>query len=145
MGADIHGIFQRHDGASKTWQDIESTYEQDRHYFLFGILADARGDGPPIAEPRGLPEGFELVDGEYHPISDLKFMDPRRRGWHEDGEPLVVWMGDHSRSWLTGEEMLKWYESANEEEKESVAYFFDEVARLAAEHGQIRFVFGVDS
>jgi len=145
MGCDIHGVFQRRDEESKTWQDVESVYKQDRHYFLFGVLADVRGDGPPISEPRGLPEDFEIVDGEDHPISDLKFMDPRRRGWHEANEPLVVWMGDHSRSWLTGEEMLKWYESAKTDKKGSLAYFFDEVARLVAEHGEIRFVFGFDS
>jgi hypothetical protein len=29
--------------------------------------------------------------------------------------------------------------------KEDLAYFFDEVARLVAEHGEIRFVFGFDS
>lgn len=145
MGCNIHGVFQQYDEKSKTWQDIESVYEQDRHYFLFGILAGVRGEGPPIAERRGLPEDFELVDGEDHPISDLKFMDTDSRRYHEAGEPLVVWMGDHSRSWLTGEEMLEWYDSAKVDEKESVAYFFDEVARLVAEHGRIRFVFGFDS
>ena len=145
MGCDIHGVFQRHDEKSNAWQDVESVYEQDRHYFLFGILAGVRGDGPPIAEPRGLPEDFELVDGEDHPITDLKYMDPRRRGWHKTNDPLVVWMGDHSHSWLTGEEMLKWYKSAKAEEREYVIYFFDEVARLVAEHGKIRFVFGFDN
>jgi hypothetical protein len=111
---------------------------------LFRILAGVRG-GPPIAKPRGLPEDFEVVDGEDHPISDLKFMNPHRSNRHKVKEPLVVWMGDHSHSWLTGEEMLKWYESTPEEEKENTAYFFEEVARLVAEHGQIRFVFGFDS
>jgi hypothetical protein len=143
MGFDIHGVFQRHDEESNTWQDVESVYEQDRHYFLFGVLADVRGDGPAISEPRGVPEGFEL-DGDDHPISDLKYMDPKRRGWHEANEPLVVWMGEHSHSWLAGEEMMKWYESAKAEERESLAYFFNEVARLAAEYGRIRFVFGFD-
>lgn len=141
MGCDIHGVFQRYDEESKTWQDIESTYEQNRQYFLFGILAGVRGDGPPISEPRGLPEDFESVDG-YHPIADLRFMDPSRRRWQEAGAPLAVDMGDHTRSWLTGEEMLAWYESAD---PEGVAYFFNEVARLVAEHGQIRFVFGFDN
>lgn len=145
MGCDIHGVFQRHNEESKTWQDIESAYDQDRTYFLFGILANVRGDGPPIAEPRGLPADFEIVGGGDHPISDIKHMAPTQRKWHKAGEPLVVWMGDHSRSWLTGEEMLKWYESAEIKEKAAVAFFFDEVARLVAEHGHIRFVFGFDS
>ena len=144
MGCDIHGVFQRYDKESKTWQDIESAYDQDRHYFLFGILANVRGDDSPIAEPRGLPADFEIVGGD-HPISDIRHAFPSRKQWYKAGEPLVVWMGDHSRSWLTGEEMLAWYESAEPKEKEAVAYFFDEVARLVAEHGHIRFVFGFDS
>lgn len=218
MGTDIHGVFQRYDQSTDTWVDIEHKYEMDRHYQLFAVLAGVRnGSGfagvrtgeavMPIAEPRGYPEGF-VMDAErgddFHPIIALDHMDPRRRNWHEEGEPLGVWMGDHSHSWLTADEMLAWFETApvvvktgifdradyeqwdkksppnfgycggiggagvvvindNAPEREAttgwthiscewdvelkseLAYFFEEVARLKAEHGTVRFVFGFDS
>lgn len=67
MGTDIHGVFQRHNGAA--WEDIASKYQQNRHYQLFAALAGVRnGVGfagvptgeaiKPIAEPRGLPADF---------------------------------------------------------------------------------------
>ncbi len=102
MGTDIHGVFQRHDGSQ--WVDIESNYEQWRNYQLFAVLANVRnGFGfagtptgeavKPISEPRGLPRDFE---------------------GGTDHESLQIWMGYHSHSWLTGEEMLDWYEAAPE-------------------------------
>jgi len=220
MGTDIHGVFQRHDATTNTWEDIPSNYEQSRHYQLFAVLAGVRnGRGfagvktgepvEPIAEPRGYPEGFP-VDEDMHVVGKLEDIDPRRREYRtaeclEEGEnPLELWMGDHSHSWLTGAEMLDWYATAptviqtgifdranyeswdkksppdfgycggigghgvvlvndNAPEREAntnwthirceweqglrgeLAYFFDEVARLQAEHGQVRFVFGFDS
>ena len=143
MGTDIHGVFQRHDAATNTWHDVESTYGQDRHYQLFAVLAGVRNGygfaGVPTGEPvtpiapqRGYPADFALVqmeeddDGnqrvigparsgsydDYHPIATLDHMDPRRRKWHEQDKALVVWMGEHSHSWLTGAEMLTWWAKA---------------------------------
>lgn len=125
MGTDIHGVFQRHDGS--VWTDIESRYEQQRHYQLFAVLAGVRnGRGfagvptgeavTPIAEPRGLPEDFSVI-GEYrdsHPLANLDHMDPRRRKYHTTDEPLEQWMGDHTHSWLEGDEMLTWFAAAPE-------------------------------
>ncbi|HET8668868.1 MAG TPA: hypothetical protein VFM10_12865 [Terriglobales bacterium] len=223
MGTDIHGVFQRHDQSTNKWVDIPHNYEMHRHYQLFAVLAGVRnGTGfagvktgeavTPISEPRGYPDDFvsEAMDDEgeqrddLHPIASLEAMDPRRRKWHEAGEALVIWMGDHSHSWLTADEMLAWYATApvvlktgifdredyerwdkksppdfgycggiggprvllvndNKVERDStpgwthircewqeglreeLAYFFDEVARLKAEHGNVRFVFGFDS
>ncbi len=216
MGTDIHGVFQRHDASTDTWVDIEHNYEMFRHYQLFSVLAGVRngtgfagiktGDAvTPIADPRGYPEGFELSEegSDCHPIITLDHMDPRRRKYHEEGEALEVWMGDHSHSWLTADEMLAWFESApvvvqtgildradyedwdrksppgrycggiggagvvlindnavvreatpnwthircewDAELNVELAYFFNEVARLKAEHGTVRFVFGFDS
>ena len=211
MGTDIHGVFQRRTASG--WDDIESTYEQNRHYQLFAVLAGVRnGFGfagvptgeavTPIAEPRGLPVDFAVTDDE-HAVSDIAHIDPGRRSYRSEGEPLTVWMGDHSHSWLTGAEMLSWAERApvvvktglvsrpvyekwdkqgspeswcggasgpsvqivndNAVEMEQnpswsharchwesslrdeLAYFFDEVARLVSEHGDVRFVFGFDS
>lgn len=209
MGTDIHGVFQAFDNGQ--WRDVESSYGQDRHYQLFAVLAGVRnGYGfagvptgepvTPIAQPRGLPVDFPM-HGDSHPIAELAHMDPSRRKWHHDGDALEVWMGDHSHSWLTGEEMLAWRpptvtkvgilsreeygawtkqgapreycggvsgggvkvinDNAVEMSEtptwthvrvhwecsltEELAYFFDEVRRLVAEHGKIRFVFGFDS
>src|SRR4051812_46429845 len=93
MGCDIHAVFQAKRGAQ--WDDVDSTFEEDRHYFLFSWLAGVRnGYGfagvqtytpvIPLAEPRGLPRDFD-VRGDEH------------RG---------KWMGDHSHSWLTADEIL---------------------------------------
>lgn len=114
MGCDIHAVWQaKKDGR---WADIESKWEQDRHYFLFAWLADVRnGYGfagirthdpiKPIAQPRGLPEDFECA-GDDHPIATLEIKDPRRREYHEPDDEMAVWMGDHSHSWLTADEIL---------------------------------------
>lgn len=100
MGTDVHAIIQQKvvtivDGEDQvTWEDIESKWEERRHYKLFSWLADVRnGYGfagvetytplVPIAEPRGLPE--DLIDRE------------------RNGD---VWVGDHSFTWLTGQEIL---------------------------------------
>ena len=120
MGTDIHGVFQRQDATG--WHDVPSRYEQGRHYQLFAVLAGVRnGYGfagvptgeavKPISPPRGLPADFAMAD-DAHPLQSLEHMDPRRREWHEKGEPLEIWMGDHSHSWLTGEEILAWAEHA---------------------------------
>jgi hypothetical protein len=118
MGTDIHAVFQRK--TSDGWEDVPSFYEQDRHYYLFSILAGVRnGYGfagvrtyepvEPISEPRGLPEDF-VTDGDTHPIASLEHMDPRRRQWQQAEEPLEVWIGDHSHSWLTADEILSYAE-----------------------------------
>lgn len=100
----------------------------NRHYQLFAVLADVRnGRGfagvktgevvTPIAEPRGYPDGFE-VDGDHHIVGLVEHIDPRRRKYRtaeylEPGDnPLELWMGDHSHSWLTADEMLAWFQSA---------------------------------
>lgn len=220
MGTDIHGVFQRHDAAADAWVNVPHNYEMDRHYQLFAVLAGVRnGRGfagvvtgqevVPISEPRGYPEGFKVDENDCHVVGRLEEIDPRRQKWHkaefcEEGEnPLALSMGDHSHSWLTGEEMLNWYANApvvvqtgimsrdaynkwdkvshpesycggvwgagiitikdNKQERENTpnwthiavewdaslreecGYFFDEVARLQAEHGKVRFVFGFDS
>lgn len=102
MGTDIHGRFQKKVTTGKnsyTWDDIASEWEENRHYQLFAILAGVRnGFGfagvptgeavKPIAEPRGLPKGIRADDG-----------------YDADG----MWYGEHSYSWLSGEEMLAWY------------------------------------
>lgn len=91
MGTDIHASFQiKRDGQ---WVDVESTWEQHRHYFLFAWLAGVRnGVGfagvpthepiRPISEPRGLPDDLG-GDGD----DECDF-------------------GDHHQSWLSADEIL---------------------------------------
>lgn len=135
MGCDIHTVWQAND-ADGVWYDIASEYDENRHYALFGVLAGVRSycsDHEPISLPRGLPDNFAVVDGEYHPVpSHLA------KKYDEDG---LTWLGDHSRSWLLGSEMLAWSDA----NVNDLAYFFDEVRRLVAAHGEIRLVFGFDS
>lgn len=114
MGTDIHGVFQaRKDGE---WIDVPSEYEQDRHYLLFAWLGNVRnGFGfagckthtpiTPLTDCRGLPEDFQ-VEEDHHPIASIEVLDPRRRKWHEEDEPLEIWMGDHSQSYVLGEEIV---------------------------------------
>ena len=139
MGTDIHGVFQARNMQTNTWKNIPHGYEMQRHYQLFAVLAGVRnGVGfagcvtgqavSPIADPRGYPEDFgtrglrdfddveegadanELVD-DRHPAS-YEVVDPRRQKYYKAEEVRSIWMGDHSFSWLGGEEMMHWHESA---------------------------------
>lgn len=119
MGTDIHGVFQRYDQQAGLWEDVPSEYEQQRHYQLFAVLADVRnGVGfagvttgeavAPIAAPRGLPADF-LCDTEYcHKATNVDTLSPLQRRYRQPEDPLEVWLGDHSYSWLTGDELLTW-------------------------------------
>lgn len=116
MGTDIHGVFQaKVDGK---WLDVPSNYEQNRHYLLFAWLGNVRnGYGfagvpthspiTPLSDNRGLPHDFAM-DGDSHPIASADIRAPRRREfWDaEDPDYLREWMGDHSHSWLTADEIL---------------------------------------
>ena len=115
MGTDVHIVFQKKtpDG----WQDVPANFERNRHYFLFSWIAGVRnGSGfagvptyqpiKPIAERRGLPDDFPMHD-EDHPTTldamlpcDLEYMD------EADKLNPTVWMGDHSHSWLSFDEIL---------------------------------------
>lgn len=89
MGCDIHIIAQKR--VNGVWEPVrgnfyEGSYPFDwRSYGMFGFLAGVRNysDVPPIALPRGLPDGVPDQDGD------------------DDDE----WLGDHSYSWLSVEEL----------------------------------------
>lgn len=99
MGCDIHPYVEvRRNGV---WERSGVKVPNDRDYFAFGKLANVRnGTGfagcdmgdpvRPIAEPRGLPTDTTIKDN-----SDVGFEDP-----------AYVWLGDHSHSWVTLEELL---------------------------------------
>lgn len=94
MGCDIHGVFQtRVKGASLWWTELE--IEDSRNYAVFSALADVRNNTgiTPIAEPRGLPEDFDMKEA----MTVMRY-----------GDPADPWLGDHSFSWLTLDELLNW-------------------------------------
>lgn len=119
MGCDIHPNFEkrvtREDG-TQVWEKIpEHQYDGRRHYFLFGWLANVRngygfagcdtGDGiKPLALPRGLPS--DLAGGEPEPElnDDWSYNSPEYQRWEDWYEHNNY--GDHSQSWLTGEEIM---------------------------------------
>lgn len=99
MGTDIHHCFQAK--INGQWQFIEGAYEGNRDSTLFAYLANVRnGFGfagvpthtpvKPISEPRGFPTDWAY--GNKAPIPD------------KYGESC--WLGDHSHSWLTADEIL---------------------------------------
>ena len=88
MGADIYGVFQARKNGK--WEDIPSEYNEDRDYLLFAWLGNV-GNGfrstgfiTPLSDSRGFPDDFH-VEGESHNI---------------------IWMGEHSYSWVSGEEVI---------------------------------------
>jgi hypothetical protein len=99
MGTDIQGVFQKHTPVkTEAWEILDTEYEFNRHYLLFGWLADVRnGFGfagmithvpiTPLRGPRGLPAD---VAAEMSP----------------DGMYRGVCLGDYSFGWLTSTEIL---------------------------------------
>lgn len=133
MGTDIHGTFQKRnpeytddledsDPYSPPWLDLAHNYEFNRNYRLFSVLADVRngyGFGgcitghpvEPIDYPRGLPDDFPVCEKRYRLTNPIELF--------KVGDDAVIvsggiWLGDHSFSWLTGAELLKWYDRAVE-------------------------------
>jgi len=86
MGCDIHIVAQRREDGQ--WRNVSAEFSEGpapfdwRSYGLFGFLADVRNYSavPPIAEARGLPSDFKMDDEE-------------------------DWLGDHSHSWLSVQEL----------------------------------------
>lgn len=108
MGTDIHSVFQAKLANGK-WIDVPTKYDEGRHYYLFAWLADVRnGYGfagvrthdpiTPLSLHRGLPDDFEVDQYGYHP-SEIACYRTSMNG-------TVKWMGDHSFTWLTADEIL---------------------------------------
>lgn len=116
MGADIHAGFQKRvkdAEGNESWEFIpDHKYQGNRHYFLFGWLANVRngygfagcdtGDAiRPLAKPRGLPEGLVPLA---EPVTEWQYDAPEwRQFYHNGGDDF----GDHSHSWLTSTEILE--------------------------------------
>lgn len=117
MGTDIHGGFIKRCNITGTNTPIKSSWEQNRNYTLFAILAGVRnGYGvagcyrheplKPIAEGRGLPKWLGLVDEEDSP----EMFNP----WYgskwgsSDEKEFGCWLGEHSHTYMTLDEILSW-------------------------------------
>lgn len=120
MGTDVHSVFQKKTDSG--WEDVESSYSEDRHYVLFAWIGNVRnGFGfagvpthdriEPLSSGRGFPEDFG-VDGERHRIGSSAIRGSSAKYYEEeDADPaaedhLQLWMGDHSHSWLSAAEIL---------------------------------------
>lgn len=88
MGCDIHIIAQKRNEQGQ-WVAVSGKFSPFdwRSYGMYGWLAGVRNysDVTPISEPRGLPDDFSLVK------------------WEAETND---WLGDHSYSWLSVEELL---------------------------------------
>jgi hypothetical protein len=117
MGCDVHPSFQRKtidvETGKESWEYIlDHKYEGNRHYFLFGWLANVRnglgfagcdtGDAiRPLAAPRGLPEDLVKLTSPEH---EYEYEDPAWRQFYHNGGGDF---GDHSQSWLTSTEIIE--------------------------------------
>lgn len=134
MGCDIHTMLVvARKGDDRDYRIVGSGVLQGRDYALFAILAGVRNRDEwkitPIAEPRGLPVGFEV-----------------------DPEDLYR-LGDHSFSWLSPDELRKAAEAYGrheqawrpEEKVKAIRAVADYLEAEAEEGDTPRFVFGFDS
>jgi hypothetical protein len=109
MGTDIHLAAEYYkDGC---WHLSNAELPDDRNYRAFAILANVRngytfagfdtGDPViPISDPRGLPDDMSkelraLLDSEEEELD-----------WHFNEEQEQIWLGDHSFSWVTLQELM---------------------------------------
>ena len=105
IGCDIHGVLQHKEKGR--WADKE-ILDIDRHYGLFGVLAGVRDSQyKAIAADRGFPSDFEVVydkqyNNPYHP-SPLS-----TAGECFDTQIKGIWMGDHSFTHMTLEEIQRY-------------------------------------
>ena len=100
MGCDIHLHAESFDG--ERWHYLPGCPDPDRNYRLFSVLADVRNeyDLPVICPPKGIPEDISAeLKGAEDFNSSIVTID-------EDGDELSAWLGDHSYSWLTLEELM---------------------------------------
>lgn len=124
MGCDIHLCVEYKDPEntwSKSWSGFGNRYYAGRDYSLFGFLAGVRGEGPPIAAPRGYPDDADYMTNRhfYYYIGDKNEEDgdyryvtletAKKYGWpvinDKDGTPSRIQDPDaHTPSWLTWSE-----------------------------------------
>lgn len=150
MGCDIHGFAEvRPDDKSNWWR--EDLMPDGRNYLLFSVLAGVRGGLYPdvIHSPRGIPEDLSKPWWWYSFFVDTDTYDKE--------QDIEAWLGDHSYSWLSLDEILSWkgWDTRNwyssEDKKTSLRkelkYFLTWCKYLKQRHREyeVRLVFGFDS
>jgi hypothetical protein len=143
VGCDIHGVVQRQWEAGARWDTVD-TIDNCRNYALFEALAGvrSRSDSPEmVAAPRGYPDGFDFGSGAAE--GDYKWEDC-------DGNLRSTWMGDHSFSWLTLDEIERWLSADPERRERQVGLQFMYWIRWLrlrwmSGTGGVRIVFGFDN
>lgn len=94
MGCDIHIVAQRRNDSGE-WIEVRDKFSGGpdpfdwRSYGMYAFLAGVRNYSAvtPISEPRGLPDDFDMEE-------------------FEKGEGGMRWLGEHSFSWLSVNELL---------------------------------------
>lgn len=130
MGADIHAYveyadFQTAEG-DDYWKALTSNFGS-RNYYLFGLLAEVRGDGPALFPIRGMPKGrlsYQTEDAYWLRVTDRPDL-AEHEGWtlrdraerwaadygsetdrdHDGALRRVSHPDWHSHSWLATEEL----------------------------------------
>ncbi len=162
MGCDIHGVIQINkkgikDGIiTKEWETVAEGYGS-RNYAIFSILANVRNyfEKPWafISEPKGFPRDF-IIEGDYHPLPDSFKWDSWDGNVYQRRDNKY-WMGDHSYSHLTAQELIDYdWENIMKRENshnilgsEDFCYFIISISKYAFKYGaeNVRFVFGFDN
>ncbi len=140
MGCDIHPVVQVR--VSGQWQDVSlgsDRSERSEHpvatqdYEVFSVLADVRNqwDIVPIGSCRGVPYDFQVVEG-FHPCLDHsgKVLEERTGSsgvsWSlsdaMDACQDCIWMGEHSYTWVSLQELLDYNWDAIVHEKMTVLW-----------------------
>lgn len=116
MGTDIHCLWQKKN-KDGTYTDIKAPYNEDRHYYLFAWLGNVRnGFGfagikthepiEPLSNCRGIPKDVYVDDSYCHPTT-LDCLADWQLKYRTPNEPVNIWLGDHSHSWLTWDEITE--------------------------------------
>jgi len=158
MGCDIHGVFQVSNEGE--WETINSPYNWERDYLLFGFLAGVRERNVYcLGEPRGIPDDFPVFFQHEMPYHILKPEMKYRKLYGEN----VISMGEHSLGWFTFKEIFegrqKFIDRQNEIESNYpgylkfywyLDYFFNQLEETmqmcgVEDKSRYRMVFGFDS
>ena len=130
MGADIHAYVEYSDFKTAEGEDYWSAVTDNfgsRNYYLFGLLAEVRGEGPALFPVRGLPDGrlsyqaegaywLYVTDNPELANHDSYTSRDRAERWvaengsradrDDDGKLRRISHPDwHSHSWLATEEL----------------------------------------
>jgi hypothetical protein len=85
MGCDIHAHIEVK--LKGQWEHY-SVLEIGRDYELFGKIAGVKRDGPPVVQPRGLPDDLTVVTRHHRGLYDS---NGHHEGWLNASEMMTVY------------------------------------------------------